>query len=59
MSDTAELICGAAAYACRCSLPPGHSGAHVCGNDGGSWTGTFGCDDFGVVAWPDPGWNES
>ncbi len=51
MSDSSETqaICGARASECRCGLPPGHEGPHVCADTArcsGSWTGTFDRDDF-------------
>lgn len=56
MSDQVEVICGASAARCRCALPVGHDGAHVCGGAdcAGSWKGTYGEADFSVVRWPLP-----
>lgn len=54
MNEQAEVICGAPAADCRCGLPPGHAGAHLCADENcaGSWTGTFNGGDFAVVSWP-------
>lgn len=48
----AVVVCGDKFFSCRCDLPPGHDGPHVCGRDNGSWR----YDEYGdsrVVAFPD------
>jgi hypothetical protein len=49
-----ELVCDARAAACRCGLPPNHDGPHECSGAfcEGSWSGTFGGDDFQIVRYP-------
>jgi len=49
-----EVVCGVSAHACRCSLTPGHDGPHICGDDGGTWSGTYGEASFRVIVYPDP-----
>jgi hypothetical protein len=50
-----EVICGAVAAACVCSLPPNHAGeVHECHRHGcgGKWSGEIGTDTFRVVRLP-------
>lgn len=53
-TETATVICGERAASCVCALTPGHDGPHQCGNDTGSWSGTFDSDDFKVICYPFP-----
>ena len=54
VTETAVVICGEVAANCICALSPKHDGPHQCGGCTGSWTGTFGNDDFKVVYFPFP-----
>ncbi len=49
----AEVIRGAKAAYCHCALTPGHPDTepHSC-SCGGTWTGTFGGDDFTPITFP-------